>query len=213
MHLTNSFYGSDYIKSISIDSMTSLLYEGRKFNKLLRAVAIIISKKINPTIVVLRSVAANPLSARIMVNSFNATFSHQDKLIGKNTPDINIDDLIKSRNFLQTYVDLNLENIANAKRVFMEIIDTEDIDKRIKCDKLQDETAVPVASAAPAAPPLTPAAPPLTPAQNKSRIESQPHSRSKYYRTLGINFGRGGKQTKKRSGHKRSGHKRIYKLK
>ena len=216
MHLTNSFYGSfygaNYIKSIFIESFTSLLYTERKFNKLLRAVAIIISKKINPTIVVLKSTAANPLSARIMVNSFNATFSHEDKLIGKNTPDINIDDLIKSRNFLQTYVDLNdQENIANAKRVFMEIIDTEDIDKRIKCDKLQDETAVPLASAAPAAPaapPLAPAAPPLTPAQNKSIIESQPHSRSKYYRTLGINFGRGGKQTKKRSNHKRSGHKR-----
>jgi hypothetical protein len=171
------------ISELSIDSKTSLRFEGRKFNKLLRAVAIIISKEIDPTVDTLTSLASNPVSALIMINSFNAYTLDIDrkKFIGKPAPvDLRL---------LKTYVELNDDNIENAKSVFMDIIQTKNKDKRIKCDKQKDETAA-------------------------DRI------RSRYYGRLGINFGRGGKQTKKRRGHKQKGRKQsggrkrtTYKLK
>jgi hypothetical protein len=215
-----------------IDSVTILRYERRKFNKLLRAVAIIISKEINEKIDTLKSIAQNSLSAQIMINSFNAQcYDKQDNLISKFT-NAHLIPRVLNIPLLTTYVQLTPENIENAKRVFMEIITTEDRAKRIKCDKLQDETAVPVeAATAPplapadahiahpldpaAAPPLDPAAaPPLDPAAaltiTPPPLPPQPPSRSNYYRTLGIppRVPRGGKQTKKRSNHKRSNHKR-----
>lgn len=234
------FTGNDCISSItmrsmnslgqlqlSIDSKTSVLYEGRKFNKLLRAVAIIISKAVNPDVETLTSTAVNPLSASIMINSFNA---ESDYIIdegttinnSQHTPD-DIDRLIKKyftyNTALKSYVELNDVNIENAKRVFMDIIQPKIKGKGIKCDKLQDETATFIQKEAALPPTQRETA---IPTQNKTdlktRTESQPHSRSKYYRTLGINFGRGGKQIKKRSGRKRSGRKRsdrkrTYKIK
>ena len=176
------------ISELSIDSKTSLRFEGRKFNKLLRAVAIIISKEIDPTIDTLTSFATNPVSAFIMIKNFNAYTLDLDrkKIIGK-PASVDIDDFVLGR-LLKTYVELNDDNIENAKSVFMDIVQTKNKDKRIKCDKQKDETAA-------------------------DRI------RSRYYGRLGINFGRGGKQTKKRRGHKQKGRKqsggrkRTYKLK
>lgn len=209
-HYLNSFYtfpnivlclftGNDCVSSItidsnhalhelSIDSKTNLRYEGRKFNKLLRAVAIIISKEIYPTIDTLSSFATNRVSAFIMIKNFNAYTLDLDrkKIIGK-PASVDIDDFVVGR-LLKTYVELNDDNIENAKSVFMDIVQTKNKDKRIKCDKQKDETAA-------------------------DRI------RSRYYGRLGINFGRGGKQTKKRRGHKQKGRKqsggrkRTYKLK
>jgi hypothetical protein len=215
MHFTSYSLHS----SLYIDSVTILRYERRKFNKLLRAVAIIISKEINEKIDTLKSIAQNSLSAQIMINSFNAQcYDKQDNLISKFT-NAHLIPSVLNIPLLTTYVQLTPENIENAKRVFMEIITTEDRAKRIKCDKLQDETAVPVSAPIESAPlaqdetvvlvaPIESAAPAQdeTETELKTRIESQPNSRSRYYRRLGIKFG--GKQTKKRSGHKRSGHKR-----
>jgi hypothetical protein len=109
-----------------------------------------------------------------MINSFNAQcYDKQDNLISKFT-NAHLIPSVLNIPLLTTYVQLTPENIENAKRVFMEIITTEDRAKRIKCDKLQDETAVPVEAAT--APPLAPAdahiahpldpaaAPPLDPA-------------------------------------------------
>jgi hypothetical protein len=213
MHFTSYSLHS----SLYIDSVTILRYERRKFNKLLRAVAIIISKEINEKIDTLKSIAQNSLSAQIMINSFNAQcYDKQDNLISKFT-NAHLIPSVLNIPLLTTYVQLTPENIENAKRVFMEIITTEDRAKRIKCDKLQDETAVPVSTPIESAPiaqdetvvlvaPIESAAPAQKETELKTRIESQPNSRSRYYRRLGIKFG--GKQTKKRSGHKRSGHKR-----
>ena len=55
---------------INIDSQTNKRYEGRKFNKLLRAVIIIIGIKLDARIV--RSEAVNPISVYLMKNSFHA---------------------------------------------------------------------------------------------------------------------------------------------
>jgi hypothetical protein len=224
-----SMHLNEELGVVYINSNTNVLYQRRQFNKLLRAVAIIISKAINPAIHTLTSVASNPTSASIMINSFNATCIYGSKSTRSQDE---IDEVIKRSYNLQTHVELNDANIENAKRVFMEIIKTENKDKRIKCDKLQDETVVPVeAATAPplapadahiahpldpaAAPPLDPAAaPPLDPAAaltiTPPPLPPQPPSRSNYYRTLGIppRVPRGGKQTKKRSGHKRSNDKR-----
>ena len=89
------FTGNECVSSIDmnftsyalhIDSQTSTRYRGRKFNKLLRAVAIIISKKINEKIDTLTSIAGNRLSAQIMIYSFNAEcYDEQNNLISKST--------------------------------------------------------------------------------------------------------------------------------
>jgi hypothetical protein len=223
MYFMHSFAFAPGELELSIDSKTKKLYERRKFNKLLTAVSIIISKDINPDIHTLTSTAINAISASVMIKSFNAVYvDDKNNKISKSTSSSDeIDKLIETSNIfnVKTYVELNTDNIENATRVFREIIQTKDTNKRIKCDKLQDETAVHS----------------LAPAQDKTELEtikprivSQPDSRLRYYRRLGINFERGGNQTKKRSDHKRSGrkrsgrkrsgrkrsgHKRTYKLK
>ena len=80
----------------------------------------------------------------------------------------------------------------------MEIIQTEDIAKRIKCDKLQDETAATALPLAPAGAPTSAALTPrVDPAALTPRLDLAANRiRSSYYNKLGIR--RGGKQTKKK---------------
>ena len=198
------------LHSLYIDSITSDRYERRKFNKLLRAVAIIISKEINEKIDTLKSIAQNSLSAQIMINSFNAQcYDKQDNLISKFT-NAHLIPRVLNIPLLTTYVQLTPENIENAKRVFMEIITTEDRAKRIKCDKLQDETAVPVS-----APVVNTLGHDVTNVLSRPKLKEikeigksdykQQFARRKRIDYFNIHAG---KRTKKRSGHKRSGHKR-----
>jgi hypothetical protein len=216
------FTGNECVSSIDmsftrytlyIDSVTILRYENRKFNKLLRAVAIIISKEINEKIDTLISIASNSLSAKIMINSFNAQCYENENekpiTISKSTNAHLIPRVLKIP-LLKTYVQLTPENIENAKRVFMEIITTEDRAKRIKCDKLQDETAVPVS-----APVVNTLGHDVTNVLSRPKLKEikeigkseykQQFARRKRIDYFNINAG---KRTKKRSGHKRSGHKR-----
>lgn len=123
--------------NIYIDSKTKTNYEGNKFNTLLRAVTIIITKILYTDVTTLSSQAVNPISAYIMIWYFNGQIYNND---GKEVtiPDISIDtDITKLNNqasitnlqkYIKKYieqhhqvdvkVDLNDENIQRAQRIF-----------------------------------------------------------------------------------------------
>lgn len=76
------YYKEDCISSIEIveknqhglleiNSKTETIHEGKKYNKLLRAVAIMIAGLLVPGASYVSSVAVNPISAWLLVNSFN----------------------------------------------------------------------------------------------------------------------------------------------
>lgn len=115
---------------ISIDSKTNGRYEGRKFNTLLRAVAIMISKSLSERTERLTSSAANIISAMLMIKRFNAVSEGGD--LSKDTPEIDkiINDYFEHRGSMESYVDLNEANIANATAVFHETI------QRMNCGPL-----------------------------------------------------------------------------
>ena len=118
---------------ISIDSRTNDRYEGRKFNTLLRAVAIMISKSLSERTERLTSSAANIISAMLMIKRFNAVSEGGD--IGKSAiPPDKLDKVIKDyfdhNGGIETHVVLNDVNIANATAVFHETI------QRMNCTPL-----------------------------------------------------------------------------
>lgn len=119
---------------ISIDSKTNELYENRKFNTLLRAVAIIVSTSLNERAERLVSSASNVISALLMIKRFNAVPRNGD-ISSKTVPPEKLDKVIKE-NFdhvggMETCVELNEENIAKATSVFHDTLE------RIKCHPLQ----------------------------------------------------------------------------
>jgi len=119
--------------NISIDSRTNERCEGRKFNTLLRAVAIMISKSLSERTERLTSSAANIISAMLMIKRFSAVSEGGD--IGKSTiPPDKLDKVIKDyfhhNGGIETHVVLNDVNIANATAVFHETI------QRMNCTPL-----------------------------------------------------------------------------
>jgi len=139
------FTGNDCVSSItikvtdtemSIDSRTNERYEGRKFNTLLRAVAIIISKSLNESAERLTSSAANIISALLMIKRFNAVSTEGDlskSAISPEKLDKVINDYFTHHGGMETYVELNEVNIANATAVFHETIQP----KRMNCEPLK----------------------------------------------------------------------------
>lgn len=110
---------------ITIDSKTNAQYEGRKFNTLLRAVAIMISKSILPSVNEVRSNAANVISAILMIKRFNACTPGGDiskTAIDPKKLDKTIHDYFSHNQGMETMVELNEDNIANATTVFHETI-------------------------------------------------------------------------------------------
>lgn len=109
---------------LTIDSRTNERYEGRKFNTLLRAVAIMISKSLNTGAESLVSSAINRISARLMITRFNATRLDKTAIRYKTLDELNtiINDYFEHSGCMETHVELNEENIANATTVFHETI-------------------------------------------------------------------------------------------
>jgi hypothetical protein len=126
--LTIGFYEND---EIHINSETNLQYKERKFNKLLRSVIIIIGKSLDSNFVVSESI--NPISAWLMVNSFNAISKNElgETVIDKTTSFDKIKPIIDSTVVMSVVV-LNDENIANAQQKFHEII------SQINCEPLSN---------------------------------------------------------------------------
>jgi len=141
-------HGNECVSSITlmvserepiIESKTNKRYEGRKFNTLLRAVAIMISKSLYQNAEYLISNAVNIISATLMIKRFNASatfiFPNTVRVISKTSikPEKfnkTIEDFFDYYGSMQTRVDLNEENIVNATSVFHETI------QRMNCDPL-----------------------------------------------------------------------------
>jgi hypothetical protein len=128
------FTGNDCVSSITInvtrteitiDSQTNELYEGRKFNTLLRAIVIIISKILNERAKLFVSIATNPISALLMIKRFNAVLRDGDissKTVSPEKLDQVVKHHIRQHALMETCVELNEANIANATTVFHETI-------------------------------------------------------------------------------------------
>jgi len=114
---------------MSINSRTDSLYEGRKFNILLRAVAIIVSQRIMHTTQRLVSNANNVLSAYIMIKWFNAVSGRVTILPHDQLYDT-LASYFTTNARLETHVDLNEVNTANATTVFHHTI------QRMNCNPL-----------------------------------------------------------------------------
>jgi hypothetical protein len=119
---------------ITIDSRTNELYLERKFNTLLRAVAIIISKSLNEMAKMVVSIAVNATSALLMIKRFNAVLRDGDissKTVQPEKLDQVVKDYIRQHALMQICVELNEVNIANATAVFHETIE------RMNCGPLK----------------------------------------------------------------------------
>jgi len=119
---------------IMIDSKTKREYEGKKLNKLLRAVSILISKSLYPNAIYLTSSATNPISTYLMTHYFNAVAynANEERIDLNNLNNLNeITEFFKNENGIETRVILTTENIQNAEDVFNNIITNE-----MTCDKM-----------------------------------------------------------------------------
>jgi hypothetical protein len=117
IHL-NKNLDEDNSSEISFDSKTDEHYEGRKFNKLLRAVIIIIAKALDENARFILSGAINPISALLMLKNFNAI--SDVRKINKDSTFNDIKKVIDSSKYesVNTRVDLIDENVENARNVF-----------------------------------------------------------------------------------------------
>jgi hypothetical protein len=119
---------------MSISSRTDVSYEGRKFNILLRSVAIMILKHIMHTAETLVSNAENVISAYIMLKWFNAMnihgmnqrvrMPHDDDLFNTLTR------YFETHQKMETQVELNKHNIENAEIIFHKTV------ARMNCEPL-----------------------------------------------------------------------------
>jgi len=134
-----------------IKSKTKKEFEGKKYNKLLRAVVIIIAPFLNCNSLI--SDAINPISAWLLMNSFNATttdklminFLRNKNILESGNPTVVTKDMINwelinefyainKYNELILKIDLtNPENITKAYDVFINLINKENLEKEIIC--------------------------------------------------------------------------------
>jgi hypothetical protein len=118
----------DYTSNnIYLDAFTNSQYEGRNMNAVLRSVLIIISKMLFRDAILLVSVAANPVSAHIMLKYFNATMIHEPKYsvedrIDQSSKFEDIKSVVDRYDGIEVAVLLNEENISNAENKFKEFI-------------------------------------------------------------------------------------------
>jgi hypothetical protein len=107
---------------VSFNSKTDDPYEGRKFNKLLRAVIIIIAKAIDPELLRVHSYAVSSTSAYLMLRYFNAVHipESREQIFNKNTSFKTIETAMdnNTHDTISTEVELNDKNIQNAISVF-----------------------------------------------------------------------------------------------
>jgi hypothetical protein len=134
--LTVKFHFMD-ARKIDIDSRTELRYEGRKFNKLLRSVLIIISKALDERKQFISSEAINPISALLMIKSLNAISKNYagEIILDKSSTFEDIKSAIEvaPNKSVISIVELNDENIQNAQEVFNRTI------QEINCGSLDED--------------------------------------------------------------------------
>jgi hypothetical protein len=133
-------------EGIEIEARTNNNYGGRQFSKLLRAVVIIIGGFIkNPKPTKIISKAVNPVSAYLMINTFNAIPKTKDdivieSLIKEDNGIVTLDELKtymdkktdedktphegEYKNIIKTIVEINNDNIKMANQVFEKILNS-----------------------------------------------------------------------------------------
>jgi hypothetical protein len=113
-------------RKIDIDSRTDIRYEGRKFNKLLRCVLIIIAKALDERKQFISSEATNLISALLMIKSLNAVSKNDsgEIILDKSSSFEDIKSAMEEDpdESIISVVELNDENIQNAKTVFYRTI-------------------------------------------------------------------------------------------
>jgi hypothetical protein len=119
---------------ITIESMTDVEYEGRKYNKLLRAIAIKICSILrcnNKTIDYIYSYAVSPISSWLLIDNFIVEIDDTDfnniKTKGKN----NTMKLIEKKSPIRILVPINKENVATADRLIDDLLEPSKVG--IKC--------------------------------------------------------------------------------
>jgi hypothetical protein len=131
---------------IELVSKTNLDFINKKYNKLLRAVIIIISKfitiKNHSTGIITQinkiySDAHNPISAWLFINSFNAQPDSNkfSKFINERplTFELFEEYIYGKKPTLKTYIEINEINIDKAKEIFDSLLSNSDTDIGLKC--------------------------------------------------------------------------------
>lgn len=128
---------------VTINSRTDKKFQGNKFNKLLRCIAVIISSILicNDTdapFTTLRSISVNPISAWLLISNFKTIVRKNDRSIDDNYerefmklkaeyPDLSENEIKKKLVFENKYkiyitdVPLDAENVEKAERIFNEL--------------------------------------------------------------------------------------------
>jgi hypothetical protein len=128
--------------TISFDSQTKKEFEGRRYNKLLRSLIILLSKTIFSNAETLVSTAQNIVSAYIMIKYFNAVpLDVGDIKFDTNITYKELEDYMtmSNKSYLKVEVKLTPENITTAEELFKSITDITYSDKGgIKKRKLRN---------------------------------------------------------------------------
>lgn len=139
------FYANNCVSSLTIDyeneteilfsSRTNKQYVRRKFNKLLRSIIIIIGKSLGADVV--SSYAVDPISAFLMLTSFNAVSKYDlGVIVDKTTTFDKIKPIMDAApgKMIYSMVELNDVNVANAQTIFDETI------LQINCEPVSNAT-------------------------------------------------------------------------
>jgi hypothetical protein len=138
-------------EELIINSKTKSEFEGKKYNKLLRAATIIIAPYLDCS--TLTSEAINPISTWLLMDSFNAItrdkelieFLYYKGVLNSENPDQIITKDIFTKELIQEFYDdgekitltidlKNPKNIEKAEEVYNELLTTNVITKEIKCN-------------------------------------------------------------------------------
>jgi hypothetical protein len=112
----------DKHRNLTISSRTDKPYQERKFNKLLRAVIIIIARAIEPEMKNVMSEAVTDTSAYLMIHSFNAVYEDDKIIIDKNSTFDEVTAALNELLSITSGVALTDENVQNAVAVFNETL-------------------------------------------------------------------------------------------
>lgn len=123
-------------------SYTEKKYGGKKYNKLLRSLIIILTALIvckKNKIKLLYSQAINPISAWLLINNFDTILYLKNKNIVKvlkNKKDLKLKkwifDIYKKKNYIDIYIKLNKNNVKLANKLLDKLLSDDNLDS-IKC--------------------------------------------------------------------------------
>ena len=142
--ITFNYYRSS--NSIEISSRTAGKYEGKKYNKLLRILTIIICRILiceNTNIKYITSSPENWISAWLLIDNFEVKFKDEglQKIINENENNRDnlkkaIEDYFSYHQEVEIKVEINDHNLKKANYLFDELLSSSDNKKNIKCPEM-----------------------------------------------------------------------------